>query len=406
MLLRNANIICLTDSGDYGQIPHGAVVITDDVIEWVGADQDLPENYSDRKENVHDCKGKLLTPGLIDCHTHLVYAGNRAEEFERRLQGVSYAEISRQGGGIMATVTATRSVSEDELINESRPRLQALMSEGVTTVEIKSGYGLDTATEIKMLRAADRLTREHKLRVQRTFLGAHALPPEYADKSDDYIDLVCNEMLPAAVDAGVVDAVDAFCEKIGFSVKQVEKVFETAEQFNLPIKCHAEQLSNLQGAVMSASRGALSVDHLEYLSADDVGDIAKSGSVAVLLPGAYYVLKETQLPPMAALRNHNVPMALATDCNPGSSPIFSPLLIMNMGCTLFGMTPLEALAGFTINAAKALGYDDQIGSIEVGKKADLVLWQCDHPAELSYHMGLNPCSAIMQGGKWRQQVQP
>ncbi len=406
MLLRNANIICLTDSGDYGRISDGAAVINEDIIEWVGPAANLPRTYSNQNENVFDCKGKLLTPGLIDCHTHLVYAGNRAEEFERRLQGVSYAEISRQGGGIMATVTATRSMCEDELVNDSRPRLHALMTEGVTTVEIKSGYGLDTATEIKMLRAADRLTREHKLRVQRTFLGAHALPPEYADRSDDYIDLVCNEMLPAAVEAGVVDAVDAFCEKIGFSVRQVEKVFETAEQFNLPIKCHAEQLSNLQGAVMSASRGALSVDHLEYLSADDVGNIAKAGSIAVLLPGAYYVLKETQLPPVVALRNHNVPMALATDCNPGSSPIFSPLLIMNMGCTLFGMTPLEALAGFTINAAKALGCEDQIGSIETGKKADLALWQCAHPAELSYHIGLNPCSAVMQDGKWRDQAQP
>jgi imidazolonepropionase len=303
----------------------------------------------------------------------------------------------------MSTVTATRVVSEEELIDQSRPRLQALMAEGVTTVEIKSGYGLDTKTEIKMLRSADRLTKEFNLRVQRTFLGAHALPTEYADRSDDYIDLVCSEMLPAAVDAGVVDAVDAFCEHIGFSIKQVEKVFDIADQFSLPIKCHAEQLSNLQGAVMSASRCALSVDHLEYLAAEDVSDIADAGSVAVLLPGAFYVLKETQLPPMQALRDHQVPIALATDCNPGSSPVFSPLLIMNMGCTLFGMTPLEALAGFTINAAKALGFADRIGSIEAGKKADLALWDCDHPAELSYHIGLNPCIDVMQNGRWRKQ---
>ncbi|MEJ2178159.1 MAG: imidazolonepropionase, partial [Gammaproteobacteria bacterium] len=363
---------------------------------------DLPEKYSASDDIVHDCNDKLLTPGLIDCHTHLVYAGNRAEEFERRLQGVSYAEISCQGGGIMSTVNATRAVTETELIDQSRPRLQALMAEGVTTVEIKSGYGLNTETEIKMLRSADRLTQEFDLRSQRTFLGAHALPTEYANRSDDYIDLVCTEMLPAAVDAGVVDAVDAFCDYIGFSVKQVEKVFDIADQFSLPIKCHAEQLSNLQGAVMSASRCALSVDHLEYLAAEDVSDIADAGSVAVLLPGAFYVLKETQLPPLASLRDHQVPIALATDCNPGSSPVFSPLLIMNMGCTLFGMTPLETLAGFTINAAKALGFDDQIGSIAAGKKADLALWDCHHPAELSYHIGLNPCIDVMQNGQWRE----
>ena len=404
MLLRNANIICLTDAGDYGQIAHGAVVINDDTIEWVGAEKDLPERYATNGDTEHDCNGRLLTPGLIDCHTHLVYAGNRAEEFEQRLQGVSYAEISRQGGGIMSTVNATRAASEDELIDQSRPRLQALMAEGVTTVEIKSGYGLDTDTEIKMLRAADQLTKKFNLRVQRTFLGAHALPTEYAGRSDDYIDLVCNEMLPAAVEAGVVDAVDAFCEHIAFSVKQVEKVFDAADRFSLPIKCHAEQLSNLQGAVMSASRCALSVDHLEYLAPEDVSDIADAGSVAVLLPGAFYVLKETQLPPVDALRKHQVPIALATDGNPGSSPVFSPLLIMNMGCTLFRLTPLEALAGFTISAARALGFIHQIGSIEAGKKADLALWNCDHPAELSYYVGLNPCLKVMQNGQWRESV--
>lgn len=400
-LLHNANVACLRNAAEYGLIADGAIVIQGDSIRWVGSLSQLPAEFDGAGVDRHDCEAMLVTPGLVDCHTHLVYGGNRAEEFEQRLSGVSYGEISRRGGGIMATVNATRSASLASLIAQSRPRLQAILAEGVTTIEIKSGYGLALESEINMLKAADTLCDQYNVRLQRTFLGAHALPTEFSGRADDYIDLVCQEMLPAAVQAGVVDAVDAFCEGIGFSVKQVERVYDKAAEFNLPIKCHAEQLSDLGGAVMSAQRGALSVDHLEYLSGTDVPVIARAGTVAVLLPGAFYILKETRLPPMEALRAHGVSMALATDANPGSSPIFSPLLIMNMGCTLFGMTPLEALAGFTINAARALGMASSIGSIEAGKRADLVIWDCQHPAELSYHVGLNRCHRVIQDGQWR-----
>ncbi len=397
--LQNALLARLVDGDDYHLLPGGTVVIGDGRIAWVGPDADLPACY--RGADRHDCGGRLLTPGLIDCHTHLVYGGNRAGEFEQRLQGVGYDEIARRGGGIMATVRATRSATVDDLVTQSRPRLGALVSEGVTTVEIKSGYGLDRDTEIRMLEAAGRLCRDTGVRCQRTFLGAHALPPEFSGRADDYIALVCDDMLPAAAAAGVVDAVDAFCEHIAFSVAQTERVFGRASDLGLPVKCHAEQLSHTGGAVMSASRGALSVDHIEYLPAEDVEHLAGGNTVAVLLPGAFYILKETQRPPVATLREHGVPMALATDANPGSSPVFSPLLVMNMGCTLFGLTPLEALAGFTIHAARALGLSDRIGSIEPGKAADLALWDCGHPAELSYHVGLNPCVGVVQGGQWR-----
>ena len=379
--------------------PGGSVAIEGERIAWVGPDADLPSRYA-RAERI-DCRGHLLTPGLIDCHTHLVYGANRSEEFERRLKGASYAEIARQGGGIMATVNATRSASVDDLAAQARPRLRALMAEGVTTVEIKSGYGLERDSEIRMLEAAGQLCREAGIRCQRTFLGAHALPTEFAGRADEYIGLVCNDMLPAAADTGLVDAVDVFCEGIAFSVAQAERVFDKAAQMGLPVKCHAEQLSNTGGALMSASRKALSVDHIEYLPPDDVGKLGAAGTVAVLLPGAFYFLGETQRPPVAALRRHGVPIALATDANPGSSPVFSPLAIMNMGCILFGLTPAEALAGFTINAARALGLSDRIGSIETGKLADLALWDCRHPAELSYHVGLNPCVDVMAGGEWR-----
>lgn len=398
-ILQNALVARMVDGDDYHLLPGGTVAVEDARIAWVGPDAELPARY--RGADRFDCAGRLLTPGLIDCHTHLVYAGNRAEEFERRLQGVSYREIARQGGGIMATVGATRSASVDELVTASRPRLEALVAEGVTTVEIKSGYGLERRAEIRMLEAADRLCREMGVRCQRTFLGAHALPPEFSGRPDDYIAAVCDELLPAAADAGLVDAVDAFCEQIAFSVPQTQRVFERASDLGLPFKCHAEQLSNLGGAVMSASRGALSVDHLEYLPPEDVSKLAGSGTVAVLLPGAFYFLKERQLPPVPSLREHRVPMALATDANPGSSPLFSPLLAMNMGCTLFGLTPLEALAGFTIHAARALGMSDRTGSIEAGKAADLALWHCGHPAELSYHVGLRPCEGVVAGGRWR-----
>lgn len=396
-LIHNVTLACLSDDTGYDLVENGAVVTDKDNILWAGPRHSLPEGNHDL---VLDGEQGLLTPGLVDCHTHLVYAGNRAAEFERRLQGVSYSEIARAGGGIMATVNATRNANEERLVDESAPRLRALMDEGVTTVEIKSGYGLDRDSEIRMLQAATRLGQQHGIRVMRTLLAAHALPPEFADRADDYIDLICDDVMPAAVEAGVVDAVDAFCENIGFSVAQVERVFQRARELDLNIKCHAEQLSDLGGTLLATRYEALSADHLEYLDPVDTASMAAAGTVAVLLPGAFYVLRETRLPPIQSLRDNRVPMALATDANPGSSPIFSPLLIMNMACTLFGLTPLEALAGFTINGARALGLQDEIGSIAVGKRADLALWRCAHPADLSYHIGLNPCVGSMRAGTW------
>ena len=378
-----------------------AIAVDDGVIKWLGKADDIPDDYKiDQYQNI-DLQGRLVTPGLIDCHTHLVYGGNRAVEFAQRLEGVSYEEISRSGGGIMNTVNATRENSASSLYQQSLPRLQRIASEGVTTVEIKSGYGLDSANEIKMLQVAKQLTDDANIGLQSTFLGAHALPPEFKGHDDAYIDLVCASMLPDAIKAGVVDAVDAFCEGIAFSVSQVERVFDVAEHYKLPVKCHAEQLSNLGGSVMSSRRGALSVDHIEFLKDEDVAVLAQNKTVAVLLPGAFYVLKETQLPPLEALRAHGVRIALATDCNPGSSPVTSLLLTMNMACTLFRMTPTEALAGVTINAAHALGLQKRIGSIEVGKQADLAIYDVSHPAELTYNVGLNPCVASMRLGNWR-----
>ena len=398
-ILDNVKLATMAPGHGYGLVDDAMVVVESGRIRWAGSRRAAP--ILGRRGARVDCEGRLLTPGLIDCHTHLVYAGHRAVEFEQRLEGASYAEISRAGGGIMSTVRATREASEDSLFAESLPRLKRIASEGVTTVEIKSGYGLDRANEIKMLRVARSLGRYLGVRVRTTFLGAHALPPEFTDRADDYIDAVCNEMLPAAVTARLVDAVDAFCEGIAFTPEQVARVFDAAAGYRLPVKCHAEQLSDLGGAAMSARRGALSADHLEYLKEDDVAVLAEHGTVAVLLPGAFYVLRETQLPPMEAFRRHGVPMALATDCNPGSSPVTSLLMTLNMACTLFRMTPVEALAGVTIHAARALGLAGEIGSIEAGKAADLALWDAEHPAELAVNIGLNPCAAIMAGGEWR-----
>ncbi|MCG6657248.1 imidazolonepropionase [Halomonas campisalis] len=345
--------------------------------------------------------GGVMTPGLVDCHTHLVFGGSRADEFEQRLEGVSYEEIARRGGGILSTVAATREASEETLFAAARPRLQALIDEGVTTVEIKSGYGLSVADELKMLRVARRLGEALPVRVVTTLLGAHALPPEFKDDSDGYIRLVCEEMIPAAAAEGLADAVDVFCETIAFSVAQCERVFEAAEAHGLPIKAHAEQLSNLGGSAMAARHGALSADHIEYLDEAGVAALREAGSVAVLLPGAFHTLRETKLPPIAALREAGVPMAVATDANPGSSPIFDPTLMLNFACTLFRLTPQEALAGMTAHGARALGLDDRrfsdlaLGRIEAGAPADLCLWNVDTPAALAY---------AVQPGRLRQRV--
>jgi imidazolonepropionase len=336
-----------------------------------------------------DAEGRLLTPGLVDCHTHLVFAGNRANEWRMRLEGRTYEEIARAGGGIVSTVKATRAASQEELVRQALPRLRALMAEGVTTVEVKSGYGLDAETEVKMLLAARQLGDTEPVTVTTTHLGAHAMPSGQADK-DAYITDVVDRQLPAAHQAGLVDAVDAFCEGIAFSVPQVERVFQAAKALGLPIKLHAEQLSRIGGAALAARMGALSVDHVEYIDDSDVAALKAAGTVAVLLPGAFYFIKEKQKPPVAALRAAGVPMALATDCNPGSSPLTSPLLTMNMGCTLFGMTPEEALLGMTANAARALGRATDTGTVAPGKSADLALWDVEEPAELAYRMGFNP----------------
>ncbi|MCZ6722838.1 MAG: imidazolonepropionase [Gammaproteobacteria bacterium] len=398
-LFMNARLATLSGDSGYALIDDAALLVGDDKIEWLGSTEEARSIAG--AERV-DCTGRLITPGLIDCHTHLVYGGDRADEFELRLEGASYQEIAQQGGGILSTVHATRAATEAELLVQAIPRIEQLLAEGVTTIEIKSGYGLDRDNEIKMLRVAQRLGKIYPLRVQKTFLGAHALPPEFEGRADDYIKEVCESMLPAAQAQGLVDAVDIFIESIGFSVAQAERVFDVATRLGLPLKAHVEQLSDQGGAVMAAGRSALSVDHIEYLQANDVAHLAANNTVAVLLPGAFYVLRETQLPPIEALRRHQIPMAIATDANPGSSPVNSLLLILNMACTLFRLTPAEALRGVTINAAKALGLDKQTGSLEVGKQADLVIWDIDRPSQLAYQIGINSCAGVMQAGNWRK----
>lgn len=387
--------------GAFGLLEDAAIAVSGEQIVWLGNSSELPKPQLSACENVIDCQGRLVTPGLIDCHTHMVYGGNRAKEFEMRLNGASYEEIARAGGGIVSTVSATREASEQSLFASAKQRLQAFMREGVTTIEIKSGYGLDLDNELKMLRVASQLGNTLALDVQRTFLGAHATPEEYAGRNDDYIAYVCEQMLPAVADAGLADAVDAFCENIAFTRAQVERVFIKAQEFDLPIKLHAEQLSDQKGALLAAEMGALSVDHIEYLAEQDVVNIQRSGTTAVLLPGAFYFLRETKLPPIDALRAHAVPIAIASDSNPGSSPVSSLLLMLNMACTLFKLTPEEALAGVTRNAAKALGLSAQIGTLERGKLANMVLWDLHSPAELSYHIGHNPCGRVMYRGQLR-----
>lgn len=394
LLVTNVNLASMAGSEPYGLIQNGALAVSNGKISWTGPESEC----SFEPKEILDAKGCLAAPGLIDCHTHLIYGGNRAKEFELRLQGATYEEIARAGGGIISTVKAARELSMDDMVEQSRPRIEALMAEGVTTLEIKSGYGLDLDTEIRMLEAARRLGREYPVDVKTTFLGAHALPPEYKDKSDDYIDFVCNVVLPEAASKGLVDAVDAFCETIGFTLDQTEKVFQAAEKHGLPVKLHAEQLSDQEGAILAAKYKALSADHLEYISEKGVKAMAEAGTVAVLLPGAFYFLRETQLPPVDLFRKHGAHMAVSTDCNPGSSPVTSILLTLNMACTLFRLTPEEAIKGTTINAARALGVQETAGSLEPGKDADFVLWNVHEPAELAYNIGFNPLAAVYKRG--------
>jgi imidazolonepropionase len=393
-LWRGARLATLAEPRGWGLVERAAVLVDGETIAWVGADAELPASLHVDREI--DLEGALVTPGLVDCHTHLVYAGQRAGEFEQRLEGASYEEIARAGGGIRSTVAATRAASDEALFAAARGRALALMKDGVTTVEIKSGYGLSAEHEARCLRVARRLGSALPLAVRTTCLSAHALPPEFAGRADAYIDAVC-AWLPALHAEGLVDAVDAFCEEIAFSVAQTRRVFAAARALGLPVKLHAEQLSDSGGAVLAAGFGALSCDHLEHLSADGVRAMAAAGSIAVLLPGAYYFLRETKVPPVAALRGAGVPIAIATDHNPGSSPTLAPLLMLSMACTLFRLTPEEALRGMTVNAARALGLADR-GTVARGQRADLAVWNVAHPNELAYWFGANPCARVVFGG--------
>ena len=381
-VVNNAN-----GTAPYGLIENGAVVIDNSTVSWCGSAGDLPSSMQSLPAT--DLNGKLLTPALIDCHTHIVHGGHRAAEFELRLNGASYAEVAAAGGGIVSTVAATRSATVDELVKLALPRVDALLAEGVSVLEIKSGYGLDQDTELNMLRAARQIPKHRDVTVKTSFLGAHAVPAEYKDRADDYIDNVCIPTLELAHKESLVDAVDGFCESIAFNTAQIERVFQKSHSLGLPVKLHAEQLSLLNGATLAAKYQALSADHLEYLDETGVKAIAASGTVAVLLPGAFYTLRETQHPPIKAFRHHRVPVAIATDANPGSSPATSLLLMMNMACTLFRLSPEETLLGVTANAAKALGLTDR-GQIATGMRADFCLWDVQHPAELSYRIGFNP----------------
>lgn len=386
------------DLAGLGVIERGAVLTEGERIVFAGPEAELPIMRTVDAE-VIDCEGRWITPGLIDCHTHLVYAGDRAHEFELRLAGASYEEIARAGGGIASTVKATRAATEDELIRQTLPRLDALIAEGVTTVELKSGYGLDTPSELKQLRAARALARHRAVSVVTTFLGAHAFPPEFADDHASYVAKVVDEMLPAVAAEGLADAVDGFCEGIAFSPDDIARVFDKARALGLPVKLHADQLSNLGGAALAARYGALSAEHLEYTDAAGAAAMAAAGTIAVILPGAYYFIRETQAPPIDLFRQHGVALALSTDCNPGTSPLTSLLTTLNMGATLFRMTVDECLLGVTRHAARALGRLDTIGTIEAGKTADLAVWDIERPAELVYRLGFNPLHARIQRGR-------
>ena len=396
----HAHLATMTGEG-YGIIENGAVGIAAGKIAWVGAMDALPDVPEHLAREVHDAQQQWLTPGLIDCHTHLVYAGNRAGEFALRLAGTSYADIAKAGGGILSTVRATREASAEALLAASARRLQSFLREGVTTIEIKSGYGLDTPNEIKMLRVARELAQLYPVSVRTTFLGAHTVPPEFGGDKDAYINRICAEMLPTIAQEKLADAVDGFCESIAFSPAQIARVFDAAKQCELRVKLHAEQLSDQGGADLAARYHALSADHLEYVSESGVQAMARAGTVAVLLPGAFYMLRETRTPPVPLLRQHGVRIALASDANPGTSPVGSLLLMLNMGCVIFGLTPEEALRGVTCHAAVALGIGDTAGTLEVGKDADMALWEIAHPIELAYHLGFNPCVGVMKQGIFR-----
>ncbi len=398
-LWRNARLATLASDAGWGLVEDGALLVRGDSLVWVGALADLPADLRLQVAGEHDLGGALVTPGLVDCHTHLIYGGQRAREFESRLQGASYEDIARAGGGIRSTVAATRAASDEVLYAAARRRARTLMAEGVTTLEIKSGYGLSLHDEGRCLALARRLGAELPLTVRTTFLGAHALPPEFAGRADDYIDAVCAWM-PLLQQQGLIDAVDAFCENIAFSPAQTRRVFETARALGLPVKLHAEQLSDQGGAALAAGFGALSCDHLEYLGDAGIAAMRAAGTVAVLLPGAYYFLRETRLPPVAQLRAQQVPIALASDHNPGSAPGLSLLLMLSMACSLFRMTPEEALRGVTVNGARALGLADR-GRLSAGQRADFVAWELEHPNELAYWFGHNPCRRVVAGGQER-----
>jgi imidazolonepropionase len=396
ILLTDFRAATMCPDGDpYGVIEDAALVLRDGRIDWIGAGSALPADYAHLP--MQGLAGRLVTPALIDCHTHVVHGGNRAAEFEMRLQGASYAQIAQAGGGIISTVAATRAASEADLVAAALPFVDAMLAEGVAVIEIKSGYGLEPETELRMLRAARQIGKLRRVLVRTSYLAAHAVPPEYKGRADAYIDEVCIPTLHRAYKEGLVDAVDGFCEGIAFSPAQIARLFEAARGLGLPVKLHAEQLSNLGGAALAASYGALSADHLEYLDEAGVAAMAKAGTVAVILPGAFYTLREVQMPPIDLLRQHGVAMAVATDMNPGSSPMASLLLAMNMACTLFRLTPAEALAGATTHAARALGLPDR-GTLAVGQVADLAVWSCAHPGELGYRIGFNPLHQRIIGG--------
>ena len=398
LLLTGATLATFEGERPYGLIEDGAIAVAGDRIAWTGPSASLPADAERRAAKVVHLDGALVTPGLIDCHTHLVFGGDRAHEFDLRLNGASYEDIARAGGGIASTVKATRGAGEDALFAQALPRARALVDDGVTTLEIKSGYGLALESERRMLRVARRLGETLGIGVRTTFLGLHALPPESAHDRDAYVSSVCDDMLPALAAEGLVDAVDAFCEGIGFTREETRRVFERARGLGLPVKLHAEQLSNLEGAALVAEFGGLSADHLEYLSEEGVAAMARAGTVAVLLPGAFYALRETKLPPIASLRSRGVPMAVATDCNPGTSPLLSLRLAAGMACTLFRLTPEEALRGVTVHAARALGLADR-GTLAAGRRADLVVWNAGHPAELCYWIGGQLVRTVYSGGR-------